>query len=356
MNTLGRKLIEMGLLEDGPPGFEVFLTHLRVFVAEQGHCKVPSKYVCADGFNLGQKVHHLRQSTPKISARQRAELKALGFIWKYRAWWYAKFIKHLKVFVAKHGHARVPTKYTCRDGFKLGSKVNTIRTGLTKITEEQRAELDAIGFVWDGKDWYSLLLEKLTKFKAENGHCKVPSKYVCADGFRLGQLIQCIRGGKTHSLTDEQRAELDAIGFVWAERGSAVWFPPLLERLAKFRAEHGHCKVPAKYACADGYKLGHRVAEIREGGRKLTEEQRTALDAIGFVWAVKGPTVWYPPFLAGLTKFKAENGHLAVPVGHPLRLLANRIRGGRAKPTEAQRAELATLGLPLNARPAWGAR
>jgi hypothetical protein len=54
--------------------------------------------------------------------------------------------------------------------------------------------------------------------------------------------------GERHSLTTYKLQALDEVGFVWAKRkGQASWDLKFSELMA-FRAIHGHCNVPTKYA------------------------------------------------------------------------------------------------------------
>ena len=54
----------------------------------------------------------------------------------------------------------------------------------------------------------------LLEYKEENGHCNVPKSHKTASGVALGWIVSNIRRGK-RSTTLEEKAQLDAIGFVW---------------------------------------------------------------------------------------------------------------------------------------------
>ena len=270
------------------------------------------------------------------------------------------FLAHLKVFVAKNGHLAVPSEHICSDGYKLGQSVSHIRTGNHKITEEQRAELDALGFIWNASTtgaWWPEFLRHLKAFHVEHDHCRM-HRALQYKGYNLGRRVAHIRQG-TMKVTEEQRAELDALGFIWDASRIGVWWPEFLRHLKAYKAEHLHCRVKQTHRCSDGCKLGRKVAAIRSGGLRITEGQRTELDALGFLWAGNhGGDWWYPGFLKHLHEFKAANGHCRVPVdytcpdGYRLGLLTRSLRSGAEiyPVTGAQRAELDALGFIWSAR------
>ena len=113
-------------------------------------------------------------------------------------------------------------------GLKLGSRVLNVRSYDTFVKDhpERRAELDAMGFVWDEfeRRW-ELVRDALGVYKELHGDLEVPYRIVVpsaapwpaeAWGLKLGSRVNNIRSSeafiKEHP---ERRAELDAMGFVW---------------------------------------------------------------------------------------------------------------------------------------------
>jgi hypothetical protein len=96
----------------------------------------------------------------------------------------------------------------------------------------------------------------LTKFKAREGHCRVPALHI-ERKYRLGQWVSQ-QQMSADTLSPKHRKRLNAIGFVWNrredawERGFAV--------LTKFKAYRGHCLVP-RFHILRTYKLGHPAAQ-----------------------------------------------------------------------------------------------
>lgn len=197
------------------------LAALEAFVAEHGHARVPRAHQTDDGFELGAWVIKRRHERPKgrLTDERIAALDALGFVWDPRADDFARGLAALRKFVSEHGHARVPAKHRTADGFALGVWVDGRRQNRKqgRLTQEQFAALDALGFVWDpyGDDFVSGLTA-LAAFFNEHGHTRVPQPHRTRDGFLLGLWVnrrrQERRAGR---LSDERVAALDALGFAW---------------------------------------------------------------------------------------------------------------------------------------------
>jgi superfamily II DNA or RNA helicase len=155
-------------------------------------------------------------------------------------------------------------------------------------------------------------LGHLQAYKAEHGDCLVPAAFVANDGFKLGSWVCVRRSDRNAGALDEQQiAELDALGFVWAplddawQKGVAV--------LKAYKAEHGDCLVPKDLITHDGFKLGQWVLSRRQDYKadRLTEERIAELDALGFVWDAKY-AAWQSG-VAALKAYKAEHGDCLVP-------------------------------------------
>nr|AKG90577.1 Putative helicase [Prescottella equi] len=191
---------------------------------------------------------------------------------------WADGIAHLEAFIAEHGHARVPKGYVCADGMRLASWVmhrrEDRRLGANRLTPERIAQLDALGFDWapprpgrsvDGfAEQWAATLARLTRYRDEHGNLDVPHRWVCEDGFRLGAGVsrrRTERRSQTPTLTPERIAHLDALGFDWGQAtGRATveqqrW-TNAVAHLSDYVAEHGHARVPHRFTCSDGFRLG----------------------------------------------------------------------------------------------------
>ena len=143
-------------------------------------------------------------------------------------------------------------------------------------------------------DWY---YEPLLRFYRKEGHITVPQHYVDPEsGCKLGAFISRARAykkGKDQSLhlTEEQIAQLDALGMEWQISPSPKSFDEYYGELVRFRQKYGHILVPTNYIDPDtGCKLGYFIQRLRcarKGtikGSHITQEQIDRLDALGMIW------------------------------------------------------------------------
>lgn len=96
-------------------------------------------------------------------------------------------------------------------------------------------------------------------------------------------------------LTDDRIRRLEEVGFVWSLRDD---WKKHFEELKSFKAEHGHCNVPARYA--KNRRLGIWVSAQRQQYKALsgadaslqrstplTQERINMLSSIGFTWTIR---------------------------------------------------------------------
>jgi hypothetical protein len=139
-------------------------------------------------------------------------------------------------------------------GLKLGVRVNKIRSqeNYVKHHPERRAELDALGFVWDDMErrWEEVHAALLA-YKEVHGDLQVPYVFVVpseapwpeeAWGMKLGQRVDKIRNAEQHvKHQPERRAELDSLGFVWDDL--ARRWEELRAALLVYKEVHGDLEV-----------------------------------------------------------------------------------------------------------------
>lgn len=111
------------------------IAHAREYHAEHGGLNVLRKYVCDDGYRLGQWLQSIRVKYKKggLSAERIDELEKLGIEWEcgQNAW--EKGYAHAKAYFETHGNLDISAIYVCEDGYKLGQwkrgQIRTIRKG-----------------------------------------------------------------------------------------------------------------------------------------------------------------------------------------------------------------------------------
>src|SRR5262249_32262162 len=124
-------------------------------------------------------------------------------------------------------------------------------------------------------------------FVKEHKHCRVPTEYKSEDGYKLGRWAVNQRTRK-NTLASEQKARLDALGFDWDPQ-RALWETGF-RYLKIYEGREGHCRVPKDHI-ENGFSLGQWVSNQRSKERTMPVERRLQLDALGFIWKVKKPTL-----------------------------------------------------------------
>jgi hypothetical protein len=231
------------------------------------------------------------------------------------------------------------------------------------MTAARAAKLDKLGFVWelsaaaisiqnsksavDDVRWEAQLA-KLKVYKRRHGDCSVPKRW--AEDPTLGNWVNAQRrlkrnldrGEPGEGMTAERAAKLTALGLSWSPfpkaRGAshpneAAW-EAQLARLAAYKAAHGDCNVP--YRWAEDPKLGTWVMNQRKCKRKLdrgepsegmTAARAAKLEALGFVWELSAAAIsiqnskaafddaGWEAQLAKLKVYKRRQGDCSVPQG-----------------------------------------
>jgi hypothetical protein len=206
------------------------------------------------------------------------------------------------------------------------------------------AKLEALGFAWHAPPHggirndvgWEAQLAKLNDYKAEHGDCIVPRDW--AEDRQLGIWVHNQRANKKHldcsepskGMTAVRAAKLEALGFAWHApphggiRNDVGW-EAQLAKLKAYKAEHGDCNVPNRWA-ADPH-LGSWVSCQRKYKKKLdhgedkkgmTASRVAKLEALGFAWhvaahvGIRNDAGW-EGWLAKLEVYTLQHGDCNVP-------------------------------------------
>lgn len=188
---------------------------LLIYKERNGDLKVPQKYVTQEGIKLGEIVHGIRSGQRDVSYDEMKQLEDIGFVWNAsQALSFDEVYQLLADYVGEHGNCKVPKKYVTREGVKLGQIVSNIRLGRRKISDDERKQLNDIGFIWGISKSFDEVYQLLLDYIEEFGNCKVPTRYITQEGVRLGRIVHNIRSG-SRKIRESERRQLDSIGFVW---------------------------------------------------------------------------------------------------------------------------------------------
>ena len=152
--------------------FDEAVQYYKKYCAHDGY--VPVNFMAPDGYNLGTWIVNIRRGRIKLTSAQKEILNEIGFIWNVREYKrkereksmthieegtrkrleygpkrkYRKFEEWLEIFKIWNIDGYVPLNFVTPEGDNLGRWVMTIRAGVRKVTPEQEAKLNELGFVW----------------------------------------------------------------------------------------------------------------------------------------------------------------------------------------------------------------
>lgn len=209
------------------------------------------------------------------------------------------------------------------------------------LNPSRLAELRGVGFLTTAErraNRFRRMFAELEKYKAERGHCNIPS----SDTSELGKWVKYTRHeysrllrGEQSPLTSMEIAKLTEIGVVLPQTtmGKRRTWEEWMELCRSFLAENGHLKIPRSHPTLGDFCGRVRNAyKVRQEGRQstyLTDERERELDDMGFVWQVGvrlksqlGPdgrrlTRTFDEWFELLLEFREEHGHVVVPQHHP---------------------------------------
>jgi superfamily II DNA or RNA helicase len=300
------------------------LAHLRDYVEHKGNARVPAKYKTKSGFSLGQWVHKNRQAHQerKLSEeRQKSLEQFLGWSWgpHNKAW--QEGLGHLRTYLERNGHARVPTGHVTKSGYNLGGWVKRWRCLYEqgKLPTEQKQALEQLaGWTWDiNKSAWDEGLTHLRDYVKRNGDAAVPQRHITEDDFTLGSWVarqrRVYQQGK---LPTEQKQSLEQLaGWTW-NRTKSAWIEGFT-RLHEYVKQKGDAAVPGTHITEDGYKLGlwvsHKRQQYKQG--KLTAERQKILEQLpGWTWGEnKKRVITWSDALKYLQEYVKREGHASVP-------------------------------------------
>jgi superfamily II DNA or RNA helicase len=304
--------------------WEEGFAHLLTFLRREGHARVPWGHV-EDGFKLFKWVRGQRQSHARraVDPKRAARLSALpGWTWDPREVAWDEGFAHLRSFVEREGHARVPSSHV-EDAFPLGTWVGNQRAaflgrrerlGRKRLDPERQKQLEALpGWAWNQieANWEEGFAH-LRSFVEREGHARVPQDDL-ENGYRLGQWVAGQRGAyRGHKLGQNRVKQLEALpGWGW-NIFDAAWEEGFA-RLQSFVQREGHV-VPQGHVEEDGFRLGS-WAMIQRGAyrsNKLDHARVRRLEALaGWVWEPH-QAKWEAGY-AHLLRFVEREGDAAVP-------------------------------------------
>ena len=293
--------------------WDTWFGKLKAFKERFGHCRVETGWKEDPALWKWVSAQRGRRKRGELYPEQIRLLDELGFIWDWRSLIWVQWYRKLEAYKARHGDCRV------RCSNKLGRWVAEQRADFQKgkLKPDRIAKLDAIGFEWRVRPKRSDRLAQLEAFKAERGHCRVPSSGLNANP-ELAQWVSVQRHAfKKGKLEADRIAKLEAMGFDWDDEHPGVGrkWGDRFAQLEAFKTQHGNCRVPFDFK--PNPQLGKWVSRQRELFKqgRMNADRIAKLESAGFDWEVSsaGSEVDWNIRFAQLEAFKAKHGHCRVP-------------------------------------------
>mmetsp|Transcript_13924 Transcript_13924/g.27898 ORF Transcript_13924/g.27898 Transcript_13924/m.27898 type:complete len:551 (-) Transcript_13924:2-1654(-) len=263
---------------------------LKLYKEKNGDCDVPfTDETLGLWVNDQRKLYTFQRSDP-LSKSRFEKLEAIGFEWDPPMW--DKRLEELIEFKREKGHCDVPINHP-----GLGIWVVNQRFNIHDMSKERVAALDSLGFIWNhnrkkqtNKAWdkqYNNLLD----FIEVNGHPNVPATYRHSPlGTWVGKQREEYKKfmNKQSSQLNKYRIDkLNEVGFQWSlQQWKVIPWDERFEELKKFKAEHGHCKIPRNHPYFGNWPMYQRAQyKLFMAGKpaKITKEKVDKLLSMGFL-------------------------------------------------------------------------
>ena len=199
--------------------FETGYEFARSYHLIHGNLNVPLDYVTIDGFALGVWISNQRTKKKRgqLSPERIGKLEKLSICWEPNdAMWNAG-LEHARNYYSRHGNLLTDKDYVDLDGYRLGAWICNKRAAYRKgtLSEERKAELESVGMVWEVYDlkWRNGYEHAKAYYTSGGGNLAIPPKYVCDDGYKLGEWARSQKKQyKNGKLSDERISLLESIG------------------------------------------------------------------------------------------------------------------------------------------------
>ena len=272
--------------------WDLMYEQAKQYYREYGHLQPPKRFKTKSGYALGMWVQTQRRVfrglVPGIMDAKRIEqLNSIGMVWQTsQDYTWNKYIEAAKTYHSEYGDLDMPAQYMTPDGIRLGRWISNIRSKKKYnkrshlLSEEQVAELNDLGMVWDKNDHvWNAFFEAAKEYYEKNGDLNIQHDYRTIDGKNLGQWISVQRqywlGNAKHStkLSKERVEKLSSIGMNWSGRLNSVWDIHYAEAKMYFE-ENGHLSMQTQYVTETGFALGRWLKVQQENYKGNTPRRQ----------------------------------------------------------------------------------
>lgn len=327
------------------------------FVREQGHARVPRRFVSESGLRLGMwcTTQRMLGRTQMLDAQRKRELEEAGFDFEpHQTSWDEAFFA-LKSYAVVNGNHHVPQAHMTEQGLSLGDwcadQRKLFKSGRLSPEREQQLRDEGFSFTPTDDAWMSNY-QALKAFWSAHGHTNLAKDREDEASRSLNTWLQNQRQRKPSS---DRRELLEALGVTFTSQLDQAWNEGFDRLESYLLASDGNLPV-AGYATEDGFSLGNWISNQRQAhsSGKLSPERAQKLESIGFVFNAEDAA--FETGLNELQTYKDKHGHANVPIayvsesGYKLGTWCGNVRTRMKKNPDAERlAKLAELGFALDA-------
>jgi superfamily II DNA or RNA helicase len=250
------------------------------------HCRVPQEWPENKRLATWVCTQRLRRKAGALSQERVRALDKLDFDWQIDVTTWDERFAELCAFKQRFGHTRVNVKWP--ENPRLGAWVvdQRHRRRQGRLNPVHERCLNEIGFEWDvlGPDrtrWEKHFNELLA-LKDRNYQIRSHDNQSLLEWMQRQRRLY--RSGRYPKDLEER---LNAIGFPWNPSRSKTWEQMLAELVAHYRA-NGSCNFSNKLPGSRSLKHWCTVQRKLHRTGKLTRDQISKLEAIGFDWRYSG--------------------------------------------------------------------
>ena len=348
--------------------FEDFKNRIIRWKERTEDLKIKQRDTDIDGYPIGLKLASIKKGNIKLTDAQRNELIDLGLNLSIKEvefpFEYEDFRDRIIRWKERNGNLKIKQTDIDIDGYPIGQKISNIKQKIIKLTDAQRDELIALGLDLSIKEVrflfkYEDFRDRIIRWKERNGNLKIKQTDIDIDGYPIGRKLGSIKQGDI-KLTDEQRDELISLGLdlITKETKFPFEYEDFKNRIIAWKERNGNLNIKYNYTDIDGYPIGQKLMNIKQGNIKLTDAQRDELIALGLNLSIK--EVKFPfefkDFKQRIIDWKEREGDLKIKKnaldidGYPISEKLRNIKQGIIKLTDEQRDELISLGLDLTVK------
>ncbi len=287
--------------------WDTYYQELYRYWEEKGNCNITRRYKTEEGLWLGKWM--LMQKTlyreGRLTEDKITALEKLDISWEYRNDVnFNRNVELLKKYKEEHGSLFLTKNYTTPDGVNLATWCTNIRKmqKAGKMPENRSRILNEMGFLWNvdeavweegykhAKDYYE-----------EHGDIYVSRRFICKDGYKLGQWLSSQRsiwlGRRSGNLTKERIMKLNELHMDWSDK-NRDHFEEYLAAYKKHAENGGNSVLPLSYVTKDGLGLGKWCSMIRSQYHRgvLRKDKKMRLKEAGFEFH-SFPFTWYRHWL-----------------------------------------------------------